>query len=40
MKGARPPWLDKLRFQHGPGGRLVLPVDGGDGIDLHVLTGF
>jgi biotin carboxylase len=30
MDGARPPWLDKLHFQHHPGDQLLLPADGGD----------
>jgi hypothetical protein len=30
FEGPRPPWLEKVHFQHHPGDELVLPADGGD----------
>ncbi|MCP3821425.1 ATP-grasp domain-containing protein [Streptomyces sp. A3M-1-3] len=28
--GPRPPWLERVHFQHRPGDQLVVPADGGD----------
>ncbi|MFF4867224.1 ATP-grasp domain-containing protein [Streptomyces sp. NPDC001231] len=30
LEGSRPPWLERVHFQHHPGDDLALPADGGD----------
>ncbi|MCM2579707.1 ATP-grasp domain-containing protein [Streptomyces meridianus] len=30
FEGPRPPWTERIRFQHHPGDQLLLPADGGD----------